>query len=222
MSPPGPPPNDLPEGWVAQWDDRYNAWFYVDTRTGQSTWEKPQRFAPPAGPPPGAAGGLPDYSGGGQGYAGEKSHSPYPDQQQQRYDGGYQQSPQHYVGGSGPAFGGGTYAGPVNPQPQKKSGLGGLLSKFSGKSSSSSGGMFGGGGGYPQQHYGQPQYVQQGYGRKTGGMGGMGMGGGLALGALGGLAAGAMMNEAFDDDNGDYGGGDGGDFGGGDDMGGDF
>ncbi|KAI2847109.1 hypothetical protein CBS147343_10214 [Aspergillus niger] len=33
--PSGPPPPSVPEGWKAQFDDRYKQWFYVDLRTGQ-------------------------------------------------------------------------------------------------------------------------------------------------------------------------------------------
>lgn len=80
--PPGPPPPSVPEGWKAQYDDRYQSWyvlyliylginqikleklrwsslsrFYVDLATGKSQWEKPEPSASPAGnapsdPPP--------------------------------------------------------------------------------------------------------------------------------------------------------------------------
>ncbi|KAL2216821.1 putative WW domain protein [Thermoascus aurantiacus ATCC 26904] len=55
--PPGPPPPLVPEGWKAQFDDR----FFVNLSTGVSQWEPPQRpahqdeashAAPPSEPPP--------------------------------------------------------------------------------------------------------------------------------------------------------------------------
>ncbi|OQE15107.1 hypothetical protein PENSTE_c030G04230 [Penicillium steckii] len=61
--PPGPPPPTVPEGWKAQFDDRYNAWFYVNLATGKSQWEHPQPpTAPPTGPPPSE---LPTYDQSG-------------------------------------------------------------------------------------------------------------------------------------------------------------
>ena len=44
LPPPGPPPPQkpqVPEGWVAQWNEQYKEWFYVNTYTKQSQWEKP-------------------------------------------------------------------------------------------------------------------------------------------------------------------------------------
>ncbi|EEH17206.2 hypothetical protein PABG_07293 [Paracoccidioides brasiliensis Pb03] len=39
--PPGPPPPRVPDGWKAQFDDRYKEWFYVNLKTGISQWEAP-------------------------------------------------------------------------------------------------------------------------------------------------------------------------------------
>ncbi|SPO03823.1 uncharacterized protein DNG_06506 [Cephalotrichum gorgonifer] len=53
--PPGPPPPkapEVPEGWLAQWNEQYKEWFYVNLNTKQSQWEKPTAPALPAGPPP--------------------------------------------------------------------------------------------------------------------------------------------------------------------------
>ncbi|GFF46384.1 WW domain-containing protein WWM1 [Aspergillus udagawae] len=57
--PPGPPPPSVPEGWKAQYDDRYKQWFFVNLHTGKSQWERPEapaqkeeQHAPPSGPPP--------------------------------------------------------------------------------------------------------------------------------------------------------------------------
>ncbi|RAL02026.1 WW domain-containing protein [Aspergillus ibericus CBS 121593] len=42
--PPGPPIPSVPEGWKAQFDDRYKQWFYVNLRTGKSQWEYPEEL----------------------------------------------------------------------------------------------------------------------------------------------------------------------------------
>ncbi|KAJ5580924.1 hypothetical protein N7450_007225 [Penicillium hetheringtonii] len=56
-------PPTVPDGWKAQFDDRYNAWFYVNLATGKSQWEHPQPpTAPPPGPPPSE---LPAYDQSG-------------------------------------------------------------------------------------------------------------------------------------------------------------
>ncbi|KAI4130703.1 MAG: hypothetical protein LQ338_001604 [Usnochroma carphineum] len=143
-----------------------------------------------------------------------------------------------YPGAPGSSQG---YPDELPPREQKSKGLGGLLSKLSGKSSSSShyqGGGYpqqqgyppqqGGYGGYPpQQGYGGGGYPpQQGYGGypPQGGYGGggygapprksgMGAGGAAALGLGGGLLGGALLADAMGGDDG----GDGGGYGGGDD-----
>ncbi|KAK7977594.1 hypothetical protein PG988_005084 [Apiospora saccharicola] len=58
-APSGPPPPRVPEGWVARWNDQYKEWFYVNTYTKKSQWDKPTAPAvdpnseAPMGPPPG-------------------------------------------------------------------------------------------------------------------------------------------------------------------------
>ncbi|KAI0853694.1 hypothetical protein F5Y00DRAFT_223347 [Daldinia vernicosa] len=61
-APPGPPPPKVPEGWVARWNDQYHEWFYVNTYTKKSQWDRPTEPAvdpnrhddgAPPGPPPG-------------------------------------------------------------------------------------------------------------------------------------------------------------------------
>ncbi|KAI2698723.1 hypothetical protein CBS147332_8515 [Penicillium roqueforti] len=54
--PSGPPPPSVPEGWTAQYDDRYHAWFYVDLATGKSQWDRPEANSLP-----------PSYSNAGPG-----------------------------------------------------------------------------------------------------------------------------------------------------------
>lgn len=59
-APPGPPPPKVPEGWVARWNDQYKEWFYVNTYTKVSQWEKPTEPAiPPRDDLAGAPGGPP-------------------------------------------------------------------------------------------------------------------------------------------------------------------
>ncbi|KAK6532514.1 hypothetical protein TWF281_006703 [Arthrobotrys megalospora] len=45
----------LPPGWIARWDQNTQHWYYVDTSTGRSVWERPvmqQMYAPPPQAPP--------------------------------------------------------------------------------------------------------------------------------------------------------------------------
>ncbi|KAJ6000111.1 hypothetical protein N7481_000520 [Penicillium waksmanii] len=65
--PPGLPPPSVPDGWKAQYDDRYKAWFFVDLATGKSQWDNPQSASAPPGPPPPASSELPPYEHSGPG-----------------------------------------------------------------------------------------------------------------------------------------------------------
>ncbi len=58
--PPGPPPPKVPEGWKAVYNEQYKEWFYVNTYTKTSQWDRPtspvypnSADAPPSGAPPG-------------------------------------------------------------------------------------------------------------------------------------------------------------------------
>ncbi|KAK8084070.1 hypothetical protein PG996_002851 [Apiospora saccharicola] len=58
-APTGPPPPTVPEGWATRWNEQYQAWFYVNTYTKKSQWDKPtapaedpNAPAAPSGPPP--------------------------------------------------------------------------------------------------------------------------------------------------------------------------
>ncbi|KAF3916361.1 hypothetical protein ABW21_db0205754 [Orbilia brochopaga] len=44
----------LPQGWVARWDQNNQHWFYVDTNTGRTQWERPGANY---GPAPSQSGG---------------------------------------------------------------------------------------------------------------------------------------------------------------------
>ncbi|CCC07370.1 unnamed protein product [Sordaria macrospora k-hell] len=68
--PPGPPPPKVPEGWVARWNDQYKEWFYVNTYTKKSQWEKPTEPAVPPRDESAPAGPPPSYS------AGDSKHAP--------------------------------------------------------------------------------------------------------------------------------------------------
>ncbi|EAS32931.3 uncharacterized protein CIMG_03955 [Coccidioides immitis RS] len=54
--PQGPAPPEgapsLPPGWVSQWDQNYQRWYYIEQATGRSQWEPPAASPPPQGPPP--------------------------------------------------------------------------------------------------------------------------------------------------------------------------
>lgn len=55
---------NVAKGWKAIWNNQYNEWFYVNTHTKTSQWEKPTEpvyAAPAGGPPPGAPPGY-DHS----------------------------------------------------------------------------------------------------------------------------------------------------------------
>lgn len=109
-APPGPvysPPRDkppIPQGWIPQFDQQHQRWYYVEEASGRSQWEAPGFNAggggsdtrggpdPSYGGAPGYGGGAPGYGGGAPGYGsppppqqygGYPGSSPYPQQQQQ-------------------------------------------------------------------------------------------------------------------------------------------
>ncbi|CDO55080.1 hypothetical protein DV495_000877 [Geotrichum candidum] len=173
MSAPPPHPPSVPPGWVARFDNRYNAYYYVDESTGRSQWEPPAPQGPPA------------YQGYNQGPPGG-------------YNQGYNQGPpggynQGY--NQGPGYGGGYNQGGYPPQ-------GGYGGPQQGYDQNRGYGGYGGNYAPQQQQYGQqaPQPVviqQQAEAKKSG----MGAGAGLALGAGAGLLGGMMLSHALDDDD---------------------
>ncbi|KAK1820318.1 WW domain-containing protein wwm1 [Friedmanniomyces endolithicus] len=58
--PPGPPPPQVPAGWKAVYNAQYKEWFYVNTHTKASQWDRPTTPVYAAGdsPPPGAPPGY--------------------------------------------------------------------------------------------------------------------------------------------------------------------
>lgn len=49
------PPTDLSYPWISEFDPNYQAYYYVNTQTGERTWTHPvsgHNYGPPAGPPP--------------------------------------------------------------------------------------------------------------------------------------------------------------------------
>ncbi|KAF3929897.1 hypothetical protein AA313_de0201343 [Arthrobotrys entomopaga] len=61
----------LPPGWIARFDNGSQHWFYVDTNSGRTQWDRPASYGPPSGPPP-PQQPQQGYSGGG-GYGGGNS-----------------------------------------------------------------------------------------------------------------------------------------------------
>lgn len=195
------PPN-VPEGWVAKFDEKYKTFYYVNIATKKSQWEAPQDAgaAPPGAPPTYAEIKSKVTEGTSQ----RPNHSDNRNYQQQQQ---YQPQQQYYQQGPQQGYGG---------YPQQ--GYGGYPQQ--------------GFGGYPQQGFGGYPPQQQYYKKQSrfggGGMGG-GMMPGMMMGAGAGVL-GAMALDSYGDH--EYqegfeagGGGDdygGGDFGGGDFGGGDF
>jgi hypothetical protein len=190
----------VPNGWKAQFDDKYQTWFYVNLSSGKSQWEAPpstkfpdedKNLEPPPYAPSAASSSPVSATATGDSRGANKD--PQPALQQQQYYQQQQYPPQGAYGGYG-GYGGGypPHQGYAGYPPQ---------------------GMYGG---YPPQ----PQQQQQ-QRRGMGNMGGMALGAGAGM--LGGMALGSMMmgpghvveNNYYGGD--ESGGGDmGGDFGGGD------
>lgn len=228
----------VPDGWRAEFDNRYSTWFYVDLKSGKSQWDTPlgtqwpdppQSNAPPSyqqsvqtpfSTGPSAAAGNNSVAGPGN----TVPASGIADQNATRnYNPGYQ----------APAG----YNQAYNQQSN------GLYGQSPAGAYQRSGVGYGQPGYYGQQPYNQPPqsgyygpqqqaYGQQpmGYGAqpqvqqagKKGRMGGMGMAGGAALGLGAGLLGGMALESMATPDvveNNYY---DGGDFSGGDFDGGDF
>ncbi|KAF8156150.1 hypothetical protein BJ912DRAFT_1151972 [Pholiota molesta] len=220
-----PDTRPLPEGWIAQYDQNYKTWFYVNTRATPpvTSWTHPMgppppqpQYAPPPTAPP-ARSGSP-YGGGyggSNGYngppGGRGGNGCYP--QQQEGGGGYGGYGEQYGGGRG----GGGYAQGGYGAGSAQGGLGGgLLGGLMGKHTIIiTGGGFSGGGGtaegvwrrIPQQ---QPQVIyQQAPQKKSGiGMGTVALGGTHRMSAwilrgyhyLGwcGLLGGLLIEDAID------------------------
>lgn len=87
LTPQGPPPPKVPEGWKAVWNDQYHEWFFVNIYTKQSTWEKPTSAvypsgeAPPGGAPPAYIGGAASHPTGASEKSSFSSNNPYGSQQ---------------------------------------------------------------------------------------------------------------------------------------------
>ncbi|KAH9950150.1 hypothetical protein B0H21DRAFT_819568 [Amylocystis lapponica] len=80
--PVNPDRRELPPGWIEQYDENYNKWFYVYTRDSppRSSWVHPlgppgSHYAPPPGPPPPGEnrGFNASPYGGGPGYGSPQS-----------------------------------------------------------------------------------------------------------------------------------------------------
>ncbi|KAI3403999.2 RCF2 [Candida oxycetoniae] len=209
---PNKPPN-VPDGWLAKFDEKYSTWFYVDLATKKSQWEAPKgtKFdtgdvadVPPPAYSPKENNSKVNSTTSNQSNRGafNRHQQPQP-QPQPNYGGGYPPQP--------------GYGGYPPPQP----GYGGYPPQ------TGYGGYPPPGGYYPPQGYGgypPPQAVQQQPRRSGLGAGSMAMG--VGGGLLGGMLLGNAINgwedhermEGYQDgyqDGFDQGGDfDGGDFGG--------
>ncbi|KAH0602329.1 uncharacterized protein H6S33_009816 [Morchella sextelata] len=190
--PPGPPPPIMPEGWVARFDERYQRFYYVNTYTKQSQWEKP----PGTIDPPALGRSPTDFDR-------PPPITAKPQQQQQQY----LQPPRPQTSTSG------------SSSPSR--GLSGRLSSFlkshAAKSPRPQQQQY-----YYQQqqlpvYYGGGGGMMGGQRRP-----GMGAGGAAALGVGGGLLGGMLLADAMDDHQYDQGFEDGQDYGGGGEFGGDM
>ncbi|KAF2221428.1 hypothetical protein BDZ85DRAFT_16999 [Elsinoe ampelina] len=160
--PDGPPPPrapEVPEGWIAQWNEQYKEWFFVNLHTKQSTWTKP------------TAPALPDHPT----TAGGTSDAPPPS-----YDaGGAKPVTSEKTGYSTDAHFSASESGKISEdealarrlQEEENARLGGRQGGLATKAGGGAGDYYGqqgqGQGQYGQQQgYGQqPQYGQQGYGQ---------------------------------------------------------
>lgn len=98
------PPQDkppIPSGWVPEWDQQYQRWYYHDTTTGRSKWEAPGYVQKHDERGVDSALAYGNYSGGDSHYSG---------------DGG------HYSG-----HGGGEYGYKEEKREKKSSGYGGMM-----------------------------------------------------------------------------------------------
>ncbi|KAI5841895.1 hypothetical protein DFP73DRAFT_115843 [Morchella snyderi] len=212
--PPGPPPPIMPEGWVARFDERYQRFYYVNTYTKQSQWEKPPgTIDPPApGPSPTDFDRPPAYNS----ESSRREDRPVTPTPQQKYESllppqtqqqqqQYLQPPRLQISTSG------------SSSPSR--GLSGRLSSFLKSHAAKSPRP------QQQQYYYQQQQRPVYYGGGGQRRPGMGAGGAVALGVGGGLLGGMLLADAMDnhqydqgfEDGQDY---DGGDFGGDMDFGG--
>ncbi|XAO25532.1 hypothetical protein I312_104360 [Cryptococcus bacillisporus CA1280] len=226
-----PDSRPLPDGWVQQFNNEHQAWFYVNTKAPggpASQWTHPAddqpTYAPPPGNPPSKTStpfAPADDKSRGASEPYYQSSTPQPS--------GLQQTPYQPASQS-------ASPGPQSQQ-EKKRGIGGFFSKLSGNNKPS-------GyqqsysqaypqqqqyGAYPQQQYGyaqQPMYQQQPMYAQRPQRAGMGAGGAAALGLGGGLLGGMLIGDMISDSQHDaymdgYQDGEMGDMGGGD-FGGDF
>ena len=69
-----PPPPSVPRPWIAEWDERERAYFYINQETGQRSWEVPY----------GGGGGAPGGGYYGEGQRGYEQDYSYREQEQPR------------------------------------------------------------------------------------------------------------------------------------------
>ncbi|KAK7678255.1 hypothetical protein QCA50_018726 [Cerrena zonata] len=198
-----PTPPKLPEGWIAQWDEEYNCYFYVNTQTGQSQWEVPTEAV--------GANATGDSGSSAEFYnSSPQSQQQYvPPQEAKQGEGSGDRGLVGSLLSAGMSSGGGGgYGGGYGGSGGGLSGGAGLVGSLikhaiKGKSHGSSGyggssgmgGMggssgLGGLGGLGGSGYSRPSGRPNMGGGMGGGMGGMGALGGMALGSMMGLGGG--------------------------------
>ncbi|KAI9846162.1 MAG: hypothetical protein M1837_004276 [Sclerophora amabilis] len=216
--PTGAAPPSVPEGWTAQFNEQYQAWFYVNLHTKQSQWEIPTEPALP-GPARGVADGAPpsyDQRIASPGFHSEQnngpafstnnpyaSHHPNDDarlaaqlqaEEDARARGATSTSgaQNNYQNTPVPyAYDQQQYAAAPHTEERSnhsRSSKSGLLGKLLGKVSSSSHGLGSSNGYGHQSHSGFGGYPPR---RRRGG--GMGLGGGMAMGGGAGLLGGMAL-----------------------------
>ena len=89
----------LPPGWIQQWDQNSQRYFYVEQATGRTQWEPPAFSPPPGGPfsPPPAPYGAPGY--GAPAHGAPYGAPGYGHEANRGHDGGYGAAPYGAPGG---------------------------------------------------------------------------------------------------------------------------
>ncbi|KAI0154359.1 hypothetical protein GGR57DRAFT_466827 [Xylariaceae sp. FL1272] len=237
QAPSGPPPPKVPEGWVARWNDQYKEWFYVNTFTKKSQWEKPTAPAvdpndvSPGGPPPGySAGSGPAPSDTKTNpFANDRTGGSHQDddadarlarqlqaEEDARARGGSRGAADSYMNSSPRPSSASGSSYPEQLPARDQSGSRGLLGKIFGGSSKNKQHGYSGGGGFPGQshlhhqqgHYGGPPPPQQQY--YGGGPPPGQYGGGYGQQPYGGQYGGPPQQGYYGGGGGGYGGGYGG------------
>ncbi|KAI9244770.1 hypothetical protein BY458DRAFT_529332 [Sporodiniella umbellata] len=127
------PPQPLPEGWIALWDESSKRYYYVEQATGRSQWEFPSQPAYSPNPLNG--------SGEANSYHYNSSNnttSPYPNPSQ-----AYPSNSQYSAGPNSPYPSNSNHQQPLNPEDPNSSQERGLGNMFKGYGGVVAGGLIG-------------------------------------------------------------------------------